>query len=318
MKYFFLCRGGAVTGGPEAMHQLAAAAKKVGLDACLVYYPVGRAWEVPEVYREYDINTAERADDSSESVIVACETETGVLRKFKKATCCVWWLSVDNYYKSRSLIKARVRSFIDGYRSFSVNQMGAFWHLAQSEYARSHLKEIGFKNVMMLSDYLNSKFFEPGSAVTKRKAVAYNPAKGREYTMRLIEESRPDLEWVPIVGLSPDGVHQLLREVMVYVDFGGHPGKDRIPREACMSGCCVITGKKGSAGFSQDVPIRDEFKFDQDCPEFSQLVLKKIYECVDEFDQKIEKFKGYQDLIRGQQSLFEREVAEFGRVFKER
>ena len=29
----------------------------------------------------------------------------------------------------------------------------------------------------------------------------------------------------------------------LYIDFGGFPGKDRLPREAVMHDCCIITGK---------------------------------------------------------------------------
>ena len=32
----------------------------------------------------------------------------------------------------------------------------------------------------------------------------------------------------------------------VYIDFGHHPGQDRLPREAVQCGCVVITGTRGS------------------------------------------------------------------------
>ena len=46
----------------------------------------------------------------------------------------------------------------------------------------------------------------------------------------------------------------------IYIDFGNHPGKDRIPREACMCGCIVITSLEGSA--KNDLDILTPFKFD--------------------------------------------------------
>lgn len=51
----------------------------------------------------------------------------------------------------------------------------------------------------------------------------------------------------------------------VYIDFGNHPGKDRIPREAAISGCIVITGKRGAAAFAEDVCIPETYKFDESC-----------------------------------------------------
>jgi len=41
----------------------------------------------------------------------------------------------------------------------------------------------------------------------------------------------------------------------LYVDFGKHPGKDRMPREAAVHGCCIITGRRGAAGNPFDIPI---------------------------------------------------------------
>ena len=47
------------------------------------------------------------------------------------------------------------------------------------------------------------------------------------------------------------------------MDFGFHPGQDRLPREAAILKNCIITNKEGSAAIFQDVPIADEFKFNE-------------------------------------------------------
>jgi len=57
-------------------------------------------------------------------------------------------------------------------------------------------------------------------------------------------------------------VIKLLQKAKVYIDFDYHPRKDRLPREAAILGCCVITRKRGSAKFFEDVPIPDEYKFE--------------------------------------------------------
>ena len=51
--------------------------------------------------------------------------------------------------------------------------------------------------------------------------------------------------------MTPEQVVDLMSESKVYIDFGNHPGKDRIPREAVINGCCVITGVRGSARFKE-------------------------------------------------------------------
>ena len=55
-------------------------------------------------------------------------------------------------------------------------------------------------------------------------------------------------------------VEDCLSQAKVYIDFGGHPGKDRIPREAALCGCCVVTGRRGAAGNDVEVPINQSYK----------------------------------------------------------
>jgi len=47
---------------------------------------------------------------------------------------------------------------------------------------------------------------------------------------------------------------------MMYIDFGTHPGKDRIPREAALRNCIVLTNRNGAADNNVDVPIPNEYK----------------------------------------------------------
>ena len=120
-------------------------------------------------------------------------------------------------------------------------------HLVQSEYARNHCKYLGISGdkIKYLGDYLRDEFIENAlktCEIEKQNMVAYNPKKGMEFTKKLISLA-PDIEWIPLQGLTPDEMSLLLRSVKVYIDFGEHPGMDRIPREAAISGCCVITGR---------------------------------------------------------------------------
>ncbi|WP_216074700.1 hypothetical protein, partial [Acinetobacter baumannii] len=46
----------------------------------------------------------------------------------------------------------------------------------------------------------------------------------------------------------------------VYIDFGEHPGKDRLPREAAMMGTVVVVGMRGAAAFDEDVTLPPAYK----------------------------------------------------------
>ena len=93
----------------------------------------------------------------------------------------------------------------------------------------------------------------------------------------------------------------------MYIDFGNHPGKDRFPREAAMCGCCVITGKRGSARYFEDVPVADEFKFDENNKSLEKII-SKIRCCLDDYENQVIKFEKYRDMIKGEYDVFQKDV----------
>ena len=78
-----------------------------------------------------------------------------------------------------------------------------------------------------------------------------------------------------------------------YIDFGPHPGMDRLPREAALAGCVVIINREGAANFESDVPLPAIFKF-------AQFDVDKIYSLIknccskhDEYSQKLDKYRSW-------------------------
>jgi hypothetical protein len=98
-------------------------------------------------------------------------------------------------------------------------------------------------------------------------------------------------------------VIKLLQKAKVYIDFGHHPGKDRLPREAAILGCCVITGKRGSAKFFEDVPIPDEYKF-EDKEESIPEIIDKIKDCFENYEERYKDFEYYRQFIKNEPQKF--------------
>jgi len=61
--------------------------------------------------------------------------------------------------------------------------------------------------------------------------------------------------------MSPQQVSDALRQTSVYIDFGHHPGKDRVPREAAVSGNIVFVHSKGAGCHFLDYPLDQFFIF---------------------------------------------------------
>jgi len=214
----------------------------------------------------------------------------------------IWWLSVDN---NNGRFKTWDRDDV--------------LHLHQSEYARQYLSKNGAKNVLPMTEYIPaSTAKEAGLTITEKGRdldVLYNPLKGMHYTDEIIRRSgrgRDPIEFSPIGGrdrkLAPEEVASLLKRARVYVDFGPHPGMDRLPREAALAGCVVITNAEGAAGYEEDVPIPGEFKlrkFD------AERVNRLLRNCLKHFEGETKKFEEYRSWIRAQRGKMDECVGRF-------
>ena len=63
-----------------------------------------------------------------------------------------------------------------------------------------------------------------------------------------------------------------MNKTKIYIDFGYHPEKDKMPREVVLNNNC-ITNYKGSAKNKYDIPISKKFKFEQKYNDIKKLIL---------------------------------------------
>ena len=286
---FILCSAGAVTGGPEALHQLCDKINNHGGRAVMIYVSYETQKIVPEAktptrYRHYNIRVSDKVVDEKKNILVVPELWPHLLMGYKNIQRCIWWLSV-NYGRDKFKF------------SFEDNSIH---HLYQSHYAKLFLLSNNAVNVYPLFDYLSIK---QGSSFTKKdKIVLFNPGKGFEVTQRVIELCADmPIKFIALKGFARPELIRLFKSAMVYIDLGEHPGKDRIPREAACFGCIVITSKAGSATYFDDVPIKEEYKFNE-----SDLVQIKeaIGHCMANFKKLSSDFSYYRRVIQNQEREF--------------
>ena len=188
-------------------------------------------------------------------------------------------------------------------------------HLVQSAYAYHYVTErvgISKDKVMYVSDYIGDIYRIKLPEIQRQDIVLYNPKKGLE-ALRPIIEKTSWVKWVPLIGLSEEDMTAYMHISKVYIDFGNHPGKDRIPREAAMCGCCVITNKRGSAAYYEDVPIPDRYKFEaendidniQGCIRY---ICDNFYEAQCDYDE-------YRRKISREKEIFYEDVKKFAEFF---
>lgn len=305
------------SGGPELLHQLCYHLNKNGHKASMVYYrklkfPTdGPTENIIEKYGKYECPYSTKIIDNKENIVVFPENVLFFLPRFKRVKKVIWWLSVDNYFKS---LQSKYSKF---YAPFGMNRekynpfTSKLLHCVQSEYAKLFLLEKGVdvSSIYSLSDYLNNEFINSTrneKNCMKRDVVLYNPLKGIEYTKKIIA-LLPEIEWIPLENMSKVELISQMMYAKLYIDFGNHPGKDRIPREAAICGCCIITGLDGAARNEIDIPIGKKYKFEADDRQLGKIA-DKIKFIISNYDRIRGDFDDYRTIILNEEERFVQEV----------
>ena len=329
-----------VTGGPEALHQFGLELRK-RFNVKIYYWPF---FNNNFLYQKYKIKFTTKIDDDKKNIIICCEhfTQLDFVLKLKKIQKICWWLSVDNFLTSyilqtkhkyiRSLIKIPLNfikiincitlgiiekptideyllflsSFINLRKKKCISQFK--FHLTQSYYSSIFLKKNKIFNKMQVSDYLNNDYFVKTDNNKKKNIICYNPSKRMSYANKIIKFCN-NLKFIPLKNLSKENIITTLKTSKIYIDFGNHPGKDRIPREAAILNNCVLTNKRGSAKYYEDLSIPSEFKFKENFYNLF-LIKKKINYIIKNFKKEILKFDNYKIKIRNEKNIFKKEIKE--------
>lgn len=326
------CPAGVVTGGAELLHQLVSFLNDNGRESYIVYWGE-REHSLPLEYQCYNIKITDNVVDSNENVEVIYEGIFNFVSLHKSTQKFLWWLSVDHFYTCSttflSITDLLKFNFKLGMHSFLKRMyFKLFSHVRypkevisikklreldaingyQSEYAQHFLQIQGFREQMALKDYINTEHFSHSVDSSNREdIILYNPKKGLNYTRKLIAKS-PDLKWIPIQNMTRSQLIQLMETAKVYVDFGYHPGKDRLPRECAANGCCVITGMRGSAAFFEDVMIPKKYKFDEKKASINEIV-NMIRWTLNNYESAINDFQLYRKKILSEKKEFEEQIA---------
>lgn len=338
MKYYVLCPYGVVTGGPDALHQLVFYLRKNNINSSICY--IGnkkKILSIPKTYQNYfnDFTLYEQIEDSSDITIVCPETHLYYIKKFKKSNILVWWLSVDfNYYHRDFLhkikflflypikyifnIKREKNNFKD---SFIYNVLSCKYnfdheksnvkHLCASYYAFQYVKKRSKNQTFLLIEPISLYFLNAYHDISKCKysrldIILYNPKKNG-YFLNLIMQKAPELHFLPIIGYTQSELVSLYLKSKVYIDFGFFPGAERMPKEAVLFGCLIITGRKGASNFYNDVMIDDKYKFNEDKDKIGEII-NLIKDMLAHYEKYVPDFKVYKNHVLSLENCFESDI----------
>lgn len=312
---------GVRTGGNLAAVQLVDQINRLGGRAFLVPSESSRnSPPVPE-FSGFDAPECAEIDDSVGNAVIGTEYRFRKLEQVSRAQRIIWWLSIDKSpaFRWRSPLLARnfPRFFGELWSAFNSGEFVSFIkmsflssnrviHLAQSVYAMTKLKQIFGLNSYLLGDYIWPEP-EATGVVNSHGPVAYNPKKGSGPKVEKLKRSMPDIDWLPLEQLSHPEVREALMRASVYIDFCNFPGKDRLPREALLSGTPVLLASRGSAAVEEDFPIPVRFKIQLD-DRWLRNAQNSLRDVVADPDRALEEQSQFVTKIRSEKREFSEQV----------
>ena len=349
-KIYILAPAQTFTGGPECLHQLAFYISKIFKIQTYIYYlPNDIKKPVHKNFRHYKIKYTNIIEDQKNNILIMPEhflfLKEGL--KFSNITKVIWWLSVDNYYgfrfkyKNKKVLRSlfkipyniisvfnKLTNFYFGiltyhdylkiiYRFSDLNKhkeiYQASFHLMQSYYSYNYLKDKLKKNLFFLFDFQNKKLLKESKKISKKENLICYSHKSNEFITLLQKFSNE--KFIELKGFSSKQIIEIFKKTKIYIDFGYHPGKDKMPREAVLFNNCIITNLKGSAKNKFDIPINKKFKFDQ---KYKNLL--KIKYQIDQlfinYKKEIKYFKNYKRKVLNEEKLFKNQLIKIFKIKK--
>lgn len=309
MSIYIISSTHAATGGTELLQQLCYQMRRINVDALMYYTEKYDDSNVKNKFEPMYNNPVSHVIEDGAAIIVP-ETEIDFIFRLNRYSnnIIIWWLSVDNYYGSQKSECGFLRKI---YRTIRHSRNKKLFkrcvHCVQSQYAYEYLHNnirVDDRQIHYLSDYINDTYLEYPviNKCDKENIILYNPKKGYEFTKKLIDAVK-EYAWMPLEGMTNSQMIEAMLKAKVYVDFGNHPGKDRIPRETAFFGCCVITGLRGAAFNGTDIPIPAKYKID-DKTENIEIIHEIIKSCIEEYEKCIIDFFAYRQIIINEKSKF--------------
>ncbi len=341
-KVFVMAPAHTFTGGPELLHQVAANIKKTfKANVKMVYLPVLEKNPIHRNFKKYKLDYSNFIDDDEKNILIIPEHYQFLEHSlnYKKIKKILWWLSIDNYfgYKFRYNYNKFLRSIIKIpfnilkiLNTITFNTFGIYTyhdylkfiysfrnlqkfeelkqidlHLSQSNYAYNYLKA-HFKNLKFLSDYQRDEILKNLKKIkkTKKNLICYS-SKSSEFVKNI--QSTYNLKMIKLSGFNTSQLINIYKKTKVYLDFGYHPGKDRMPREAALFDNCIITNKKGSAKNKLDIPISERFKFEEKKINLEKIS-KTIFNIFKNYHKELKSFKKYKKTILNEKKIFYKDL----------
>ena len=280
MDIILLCPGGLATGGTEGIHNLCHTLNEVGANAKILY-TTHKSDPQPKEFAKYECDYITILPKGYRGVVVFPEVwaDQVINEEFNDCTVAINWQGVDVYDWNVSPNKRH--RFL---------QRKNVIHIANSEYAKNYLEDLGLRPVK-IADCLNDDFYGlPTGDFDRKDVVLYNPVSVKMTHFQEVVMSKCNTElgirFRMLEGYSRKELIDIFQHSKLYIDFGVFSGRERLPREAVMCGCNILTSRLGTAGYYADnsIPLKYKMTDVLEAVKMVKYMLNNYYQCKPDFD----------------------------------
>ena len=145
----------------------------------------------------------------------------------------------------------------------------------------------------------------------KKNYICYSN-KSNDFIKKI--EKFTKVKMIKLSGFNNSQLINIYKKTKIYLDFGYHPGKDRMPREAAIFNNCIITNKRGSAKNKYDIPINEKYKFEENYSSLSKIKTQ-ILKIFKDYKNELKNFEPYKKKIINEKNSF---IKDLKNIFKKK
>lgn len=321
-----------VSGGVNSLHLLCKALISKGFNAKM-YYIEPPAWFFENrIIKQFNVPYCVTINDSETSLLVVPEAVTNLLGNFSKLQKMVYWLGIYFYFKSkphRSFLTFkpfRRLFYCSNYFGQSANwfhkiaKQVNYWnkandpiwsngtlHISNSQYAAEFVKSMGVQQVFVLHNPVRNEFYDHKVNAARSKTILFGP-KMPNSIINKVAKTAKGFECIRLKRLNPETLSELYQKAMLFVELGNFSGRDRMPREAVLSGCVIISSTNGSAAHYNDLQLPEYYKINTHKPCLTELI-NKIAAVTANYSYHYGQMQTYIDYLNYEKNEFENTVS---------
>ena len=282
MDILHYCPSKLATGGTEGIHHLVSELNNCGANAKILYVGDLNNPQPKKYAEEYNCPYITEFPKGYKGVVIFPEVwgNKVIDQQYRECQTVINWQGIDVYNWNTPTDKL----------GLFLNNKSTI-HITMSEYGMNFLKGLDLSPIK-IPDCINDGYLKDLNGDFNRKdSVLYNPVSVKLTRFQETVMSRCTTElgikFKMLEGYSQAELIDLMQHSKLYIDFGAFSGRERLPREAVMCGCCIITSNQGTAKYYLDNAIPDKYKIENTdrAIEMIKYVLHNYELCKPDFDE---------------------------------